>query len=80
MAETTTPAPTSMRATWPGTDVIIELVQDDGGNISVNFPQVGSPTDCLYHSHDADIIRKLGFYLPDHSVPAKECGEMGVAE
>lgn len=73
-------APTSMRATWPGTDVVIELVQDDSGYVSATFPQTGKPNDILYPDHDADIIRKLGFYVPDDSLPAKECGEMGRVE
>ena len=74
------PAPMSMRATWPGTDVIIELEQDEDGDVSVSFPQAGFPRNSLVTGHDDEIIRKLGFYLPDHSVPAKECGEMGVVE
>lgn len=73
-------APTSMRATWPGTDVVIELVQDSDGDVAARFPQAGHPNDTLGIYHDADIIRKLGFYVPDPSVPSKECGEMGRVE
>ncbi len=76
MSEVTNPAPTSMRATWPGTDVIIELTQDSDGDVCVSWPQSGYPVEYLSGSHDADIIRRLGFYVPDLSVPAKECGEM----
>ena len=73
-------APISMRATWPGTDVVIELVQDEDGYVSATFPQTSKPNDILCPDHDADIIRKLGFYIPDPSVPSKECSEMGRVE
>lgn len=56
------------------------MVQDKDGYVSATFPQTGKPNDILYPDHDAEIIRKLGFYVPDPSVPAKECGEMGRVE
>lgn len=74
------PAPVSMRATWPGTDVIIELNQYENGDVSASFPQAGYLNETLYAEHDAEIIRRLGFYVPDLSVPAKECGEMTPCE